>query len=67
MSSKGQVTAAFLKYAVVSQAKFNTKIVALRVDDKREYQSNELLSFCFENGTVIETTDGYTPELNGTF
>jgi transposase InsO family protein len=65
MSSKGQAADCYKKYAAIAQAKFNSKISVLRVDDGKEYKSGALLTFCAENGTVVETTDGYTPELNG--
>ena len=65
MSSKGQASDCFRKYATIAQAKFGTKISVLRVDDGKEYKAKEFLDFCANNGTTIETTDGYTPELNG--
>jgi hypothetical protein len=66
MSSKGQASDCFLKYATIAYAKFGTKIAALRVDDGKEYKGKEILDFCSANGTIIESSDGYTPELNGT-
>ena len=65
MSSKGQVKDCFFKYAKITQAKYGTKIATLRIDDGQEYKSSDFLSFCQDNGTVIQTSDGYTPELNG--
>lgn len=47
------------------QSKFNVKIATLRCDNGREYISDKLKEFCRNNGTVIDYTVPYTPELNG--
>ena len=65
MSSKGQVQDCFIKYATMTQAKYGSKIATLRIDDGKEYKSKVFLAFCQGNGTHIQTSDGYTPELNG--
>lgn len=47
------------------EAKFNLKISVLQCDNGREYTSNDLKAFRKENGTHIDYTVPYTPELNG--
>ena len=65
LSSKGQAADAFYIYTAAVETKFGSKIKTLRIDEGKEYKSTEFLKFCKEKGIILETTDGYTPELNG--
>lgn len=65
IKSKDKVVNCFKEYARMVQTKFNLNISLLRCDNGREYISNEMKSFCRENGTVIDFTNPYTPEQNG--
>ena len=60
-----RVLRCFKNFALMVQAKFNSKIATLRCDNGREYVSHEFQDFCKENGTQLNYTIPYTPAQNG--
>ena len=65
LAQKSQVKDAFFIFAERTETQFGYRIQKLRVDDGTEYKATIFLDFCRLKGTVIETSEGYTPELNG--
>lgn len=61
---KSEVYNCFREYAKLVQTKFNKRIGNLRCDNGGEYRSGELIAYCRENGTFIDYTTPYTPQLN---
>lgn len=65
IKNKSEVVNCFREYAQIVQTKFNKRIATLRCDNGKEYCTNELRKYCRENGTIIDYTVPYTPQLNG--
>lgn len=63
--NKHEVFNCFKKYNAYVTTHFSRKIATLRCDNGGEYRSEEFRTYCDQNGTKIQYTVKYTPELNG--
>ncbi|XP_076661161.1 uncharacterized protein LOC143365143 [Halictus rubicundus] len=62
---KHEVTEIVKSYLKQCQAKWERKVVKLRCDNGREYANKELQDWCKNNGTILDFTVPYSPQLNG--
>lgn len=65
MKSKNQLFDFFKIYEAMATAKFGVKVEKIRCDLRREYFSNQQLSYYEQRGIQVESTVGYTPQQNG--
>jgi transposase InsO family protein len=65
IKEKSQVFECFKEYQALAEAKFNSKISILRIDNGSEYLSKAQRTYYKQKGIVLETTIAYTPQLNG--
>lgn len=65
LKRKSEVFEKFQEYEAEVLAKFGTKISLLTTDNRGEYESNEMITFCKRKGIKKVETIPYTPQQNG--
>lgn len=65
IKTKDEVTKILMEYVRKVQAKWNMKVVSIRCDNGREFVNTKITEFCKANGTNLNCTTPYTPQLNG--
>lgn len=63
--NKSEVFKKFETYYNTVTKHFNSNLLKLRIDNGREYLSDEFREFCNRNGIVMQHTVPYNPEMNG--
>lgn len=65
LKAKSEVCSVFKMFKVMAEKQSGRYIKVLRTDGGGEFCSNEMESFCKENGILHEVTAPYTPQHNG--
>ena len=53
------------QYIVYIEHQYNYKVKAIRVDQGKEYLTNDFRNWCAERGIKLEVTAPYSPSQNG--
>ena len=66
LSSKSDAFGAFQHFVIhVERECASEKVLILHTDNAGEYISNKMKEWCAERGIVLQTTQPYTPDMNG--
>ena len=66
LTAKSSAFEAFQHLVVHAERESGERFFALRSDNAGEFISSKMTSWCSERGIVLQTTQPYTPDMNGT-
>lgn len=65
LKNKYEVADTIKEYVKFAETRWNLKLAKLRCDNGGEYMNENLRSWCKKNGTEMDFTIPYSPQLNG--